>query len=348
MSSSKSITTTAMGTTFDQFFGGGNGGTNMLRENKFDGWQVTAPTKQDHSVWDDNTAGSNKKGGKFGAFTPFKYEEGKGYQAEFEFELLPIPAGDNTTVPRTYYHYASFSKTMVAPITTTITDCTFNDNFYGGGNLGAVGGDVTSILQGHTVVKGSVFGAGFSASIPSFPVHDKSSVVYTYRDFAGFIHDGGLDYKKYEIATGTHAAGDTIYYQWIHDVPTEWNISNLGTGDGKTKTFQYPADSGNWYVYTPTDLTGLGTVSGNVTLTIKGTTEIGTLKGGVLKAGTGNVFGGGAQSAVTGNTTVKLLENANILGNVYGGGDQGEVSGSATVNIMVPETNNNGGNNGGS
>ena len=161
MSSSKSITTRATGTTFDQFFGGGNGGTNMLRENKFDGWQVPAPSKTDHSLWDDNTTGSNKKGGKFGAFTPFKYEEGKGYQAEFEFELLPIPSGDNTTVPRTYYHYASFSKTTVAPITNTITDCTFKGNFYGGGNLGAVGGNVTSILGSCLIV----FGQGIMTNV---------------------------------------------------------------------------------------------------------------------------------------------------------------------------------------
>lgn len=323
MSSSKSITTTATGTTFDQFFGGGNGGTNMLRENKFDGWQVTAPTKTDHSVWDDNTTGSNKKGGKFNAFTPFKYETGKGYQAEFEFELLPIPAGDNTTVPRTYYHYASFSKTMVAPITTTITNCTFNGNFYGGGNLGAVSGPenssnpiVSTILKGHTVVHGSVFGAGFSASIPSFPVHDKSSVNYAYRDFAGFIHDGSLDYLKHN--------GDTIYYQWIHDVPTEWNISPAPTTSNAKRYFEYPANSGKWYIYTPEILTGLGTVNGNVILSIEGTTEV-----------DGSVFGGGAQSAVSGNTTVYLSQSADITGNVFGGGDNGVVDGSAEVYIQA-------------
>ena len=311
MSSSKTITTNATGTTFDQFFGGGNGGTNMLRENKFDGWQVIAPTKTNHSVWDDNT---DKKGGKFNAFTPFKYEDGKGYQAEFEFELLPIPSGDYRTVPRTYYHYASFSKTMVAPITTTITDCTFNGNFYGGGNLGAVGGNVTSTLQGHTVVHGSVFGAGFSASIPSFPVHDKNSVNYTYRDFAGFIHDGSLDYMK--------NGNDIIYYQWIHDVPSEWNISPAPTTSNAKRYFEYPANSGNWYIYTPESLTGLGAVTGNVELTIKGTTEV-----------YGDVFGGGAQSAVTGNTTVKLQGSAQVDGNVFGGGNEGKVSGSTEVNI---------------
>lgn len=321
MSSSKTITTTATGTTFDQFFGGGNGGTNMLRENKCDGWQKTAPTKTDHSLWDSNAAGNNG-GGKFGAFSPFTYEDNKGYQAEFEFELLPIPSGVTTIVPRTYYHYASFSKTMVAPITTTITDCTFNGNFYGGGNLGAVAAptddptkpSVSSTLKGHTVVHGSVFGAGFSASIPSFPVHDKSSVNYAYRDFAGFIHDGSLDYMK--------NGNDVIYYQWIHDVPSEWGISPTPTTSNAKRYFEYPANSGKWYIYTPESLTGLGAVTGNVELTIKGTTEV-----------KGSVFGGGAQSTVEGNTTVNLQDDAQVNGSVFGGGDQGLVEGSTTVNV---------------
>lgn len=331
MSSSKSITTTATNTTFDQFFGGGNGGTNMLRENKYDGWQIEAPSQTNHSVWDNNNQG------KFNSFTPFNYEDNKGYQAEFEFELLPIPNGDYRTVPRTYYHYASFSKTTVAPITNTITDCIFKGNFYGGGNLGAVGGDVTSTLKGNTIVHGSVYGAGFSASIPSFPVHDKSSVNYTYRDFAGFIHDGGLDYYKYTSATGTHAAGDTIYYQWIHDVPTEWDISPAPTTSNANKKFEYPAGSGNWYIYTPLKLDNLGAVDGNVTLTITGSTTVGTLEGGILKAGTGNVFGGGEESAVNGNTTVNIQQGVTVLGNVYGGGNEGVVSGNSEVIIRDPE-----------
>ena len=321
MSGTKSITTTATNTVFGQYFGGGNGGTNMFRENKYDGWQIPAPTQTDHSVWDANDKG------KFNLFTPFKHEDGKGYQAEFEFELLPIPTGVNTTVPRTYYHYASFSKTTVAPITNTITDCIFKGNFYGGGNLGAVGGDVTSTLKGNTIVHGSVYGAGFSASIPSFPVHDKSSVNYTYRDFAGFIHDGGLDYNKYTSATGAHAAGDTIYYQWIHDVPTGWGISPAPTTTSTSKTFEYPANSGNWYVYTTETLTGLGTVNGNVTISILGDSEV-----------KGSVYGGGDESAVAGNTTVQLQGSAKVLGNVYGGGNKGQVGGSSEVLIQDAAT----------
>lgn len=308
MSNTKSITTNATNTTFGQFFGGGNGGTNMFRENKYDGWQIAAPSKTDHSVWDANDKG------KFNNFTPFTYENGKGYQAEFEFELLPIPTGVTTTVPRTYYHYASFSKTTVAPITNTITDCTFNGNFYGGGNLGAVGGNVTSTLQGNTVVHGSVYGAGFSASIPSFPVHDKNSVNYTYRDFAGFIHDGSLDYMK--------SGGNTIYYQWIHVVPTEWGISPAPTTSNANKKFEYPSGSGNWYIYTDQELTNLGAVNGNVELTIKGSTHVEE-----------SVFGGGDQSAVTGSSTVTIQDNVTVDGNVFGGGNVATVGGSTEVNI---------------
>ena len=238
--------------------------------------------------------------------------------------MLPQPNGTGQYVYRSYYHFADFSKTTVAPVTNTITDCTFKGNFYGGGNLGAVGGNVISTLQGHTVVNGSVFGAGFSASIPSFPIHDNSAVDYTYADYAGFIHDGSLDYKKYSTAVGDHAVGDTIYYTWIHNVPDAWNISPAPTTDNATNTFQYPANSGNWYIFTPTSLTGLGTVNGNVILSIEGTTKV-----------EGSVFGGGAQSAVSGNTTVYLSESADITGNVYGGGDQGVVGGSAIVHIQA-------------
>ncbi len=318
MSNTKSITNSATGTVFDQYYGGGNGGTNMLRENKYDGYNRTAPSKTNHSEWTSGTYG------KFDAFTPFKYESGKGYQVEFEFELLPMPQGSSLTVPRTYYYYASFSKTTVAPVTNIITDCTFKGNFYGGGNLGAVGGTVTSTIGGHTLVHGSVYGAGFSASIPSFPVHDKGTVEYAYRDFAGFIHDGYLDYRRYASAIDNegddndHAAGDTIFYQWINVIPDEWGISPAPSTTNPT--FEYPTGSGNWYVYTGESLSGLGTVTGKVTLSIGGTTEV-----------EGSVFGGGNESAVVGDIDVTLQEETHVMGNVYGGGNQGTVEGNTQV-----------------
>ena len=96
------------------------------------------------------------------------------------------------------------------------------------------------------------------------------------------------------------------------------------TTSNANRYFEYPANSGKWYIYTTENLTGLGTVSGNVTLSIEGTTEVDE-----------NVFGGGAQSAVGGDCTVYLSEEANIAGNVFGGGDRGVIEGSTTVNILV-------------
>ena len=337
MSSSKTITTSATGTTFDEFYGGGNGGTNNERRRIKDSNGATdAPTYDNRvSAWGGNS------GYGFNSFAPLTYDNG--YQTEFEFELLPDTRGTNKVVKRTYSYWASFSRTTVAPVTNDITDCTFNGNFYGGGNLGAVEGPanattpvVSSTLQGNTVVHGSAYGAGFSASIPSFQVHNPSTVAYPYRDFAGFIHDGSLDY------------GETSY-TWIHDVPAEWNISPAPATNNDNRTFTYGDKS---YVYTPVSLSGLGTVTGNVELTLKGNTivECKVFKedGTVDNVKIGGVYGGGAQSAVSGNTTVNLQENAQVYGNVFGGGDEGVVEGTATVNIQDPPTSGNSGSGSGS
>lgn len=300
MSNTKTITNNATNTTFGQFYGGGNGGTNNERRRIMDsGGPVAAPSYANRAdAWTGNYGFQN--------FNPFRYDNG--YETEFEFELLPDTRGNSDAskqvIKRTYSYWATFSKTTVAPVTNIITDCIFEGNFYGGGNLGAVGGDVESTLQGHTVVNGSAFGAGFSASIPSFQVHDRTTVEYPYRDFAGFIHDGSLEY------------GPTKY-TWIHDIPSEWGISpNPSTNN---PTFSY---GGKHYVYTTQELTNLGTVSGNVTLTIKGTTEI-----------KGNVYGGGDESAVNGSTQITLKGDADVTGSVFGGGNEGEVEGSTEVNI---------------
>jgi len=324
MSNTKTITTFATGTTFDEFYGGGNGGTNLLRERMSDaGAGVGAPANNDagHNLWNKASTGNgqgNNYGGFFTAFTPFGYNANKGYQAEYEFEMLPRTSGNSNVITRSYYYWASFSKTIVAPVTNIITDCTFNGNFYGGGNLGAVDSPtnstnpaISSTLSGHTVVHGSAFGAGYSASATSFKVHDKSTVVYPYRDNAGFIHDGSLDYEKI-------SAEPLVYkeYTWINDIPAAWGK----TASTSSPTFDY---GGKWYCYTPVSLEGLGTVEGNVSLTIEGTTTIDE-----------NVFGGGDASAVSGSTTVTLKDNAEVRGNVFGGGNKGVVSGSTEVNII--------------
>ena len=110
--------------------------------------------------------------------------------------------------------------------------------------------------------------------------------------------------------------------------------------DKQTVTYSWEQDNAisidktNHILYTTENLSksNLGSVAGNVNLTIKGNSVIGT-EG---NPDTGNVFGGGESSYVTGTTnkiTVTLKGNAQVYGNVYGGGDEGLVEGSTEVNI---------------
>ena len=313
MSNTKTITNNATGSYFVNFYGGGNGGTNMLRDRRYDSGSAHNPP--DNAFWNAT--------GQFTSFNPFNYDAAKGYQAEYEFELLPQPNGNSTVVIRSYYHWAKFSKTMVAPITSTLTDCIVLRNLYGGGYLGSVDGDVSSTLI-DTQVYGSAFGGGFSASIPSFPVHDKSTVQYAYSDATGYIHDGSLDYRRYTQAVGDHQFGDIIYFQWIKDVPSTWGVSPSTS----LPTFEYPVNSGKWYCYTDESLEDLGAVIGSTTLTIQGNSIV-----------HGSVFGGGDESVVNGNTLVKVLDQTKVFGNIYGGGNMGAIGGNTKViiNGVMPQ-----------
>ena len=318
---SLAVTTKATGTTFNQFFGGGNGGTNLYRENIQDATPNDMPNE---STWSGSTYGWSN-------FTPISgqgdgvtYDADKGYHAEFEFEVFNQSNGiSKDAVARTYRHWAQFGVTSTGNVTNTLEDCTFKNNFYGGGNLAGVSGNVTSTLTDCTVT-GSAFGAGYSASIPHFPVHDKSQKSFPYRDAAGVCHNGSVEYRK---------DGDVIrQYTWCYKNPTTNVVSPAGVviPDGVSTSkpaFQY---GGKWYCYTTTSLENLGTVTGNTTLTINGDTKIGT-------SGTGHdVYGGGDESAVTGNTTVYLEGTAEVFGDVFGGGNHGLVEGSTEVNIAVP------------
>ena len=116
---------------------------------------------------------------------------------------------------------------------------------------------------------------------------------------------------------------------------------------GQTTTYHWrqgnaiSIDKDHDTLYTTEDLNALGTVEGNVTLTLKGNTKVGTLlnentPSESLKQGTGNVYGGGDMSGVIGggNTTVILEGGAHVLGNVYGGGNNGPVGGNSEVKIQ--------------
>lgn len=319
------VTTRATGTIFGRYYGGGNGGTSYYREKKEDG-NISFTNPSDLNYW--NSHGYN-------VFNPLNTISGlntqyqgtgdnKGYHALFEFECFVESngLGENPTI-RSYLHWAQFGTTITGNVSNTLVNCTVKKDFYGGGNLGNVNGNVTSTLTDCTVL-GNVFGGGFSGKIEPFRIHDKNAPHFPYIDGAGLMQDGlnrlnSLEYIDREY-TWCYRKSSTEFFPQGVVIP-----ANVNTGSNAT--FEYPEGSGKWYVLTTVSLEGLGAVSNDVNLTLEGTTTVGTP--GVN--GTGNVFGGGNESVVNGNTLVKVLDQTKVFGNVYGGGNMGVVGGNTKV-----------------
>lgn len=313
----KTVTTHATGTTFGVFYGSGNGGNSYYRDLQNDGDQNASHI----SDWLGNY--------NWGTFNPLVVKDdgtdNKGYHAEYEFEVfnqsngLPLNGVDRIT-QRGFIRWIQFGLTKTGNTTNILDDCTITTDFYGGGNLGTVVGFVTSTLTGCTV-KGSAFGAGYSAAIPTFQVHNKDSKNCPSIDDAGIITPGHIDY-------------DSKVYEWTNDPDDE---SHNEAYMKEHPTYQ---KDGKWYCYTWNSLDNLGAVSGNVTLTLDGSTvECQFFKedGTIDNTKKGGVYGGGDASGVTGSgnsVTVNLKGNTTVNGNVFGGGNKGIVEGSATVNIV--------------
>ena len=293
MTTGKTVKTTAKGCTFDKFFGAGYGGNSYSR---------FAPTNQSSVT---NINWNNWVKGQYNQTYNSTYG---GVSTQFDYQFLPM-SDNKTNVARLFVEYVKFSLATTRSVTSTLTGCTINNNFYGGGRLGKVAGTITSTLDSCTV-KGNVFGAGYSADLPSVEV-----------DSIGFKIE-----PYYYDALGTYRTGvkdKTVTYTWDH----KNTVNSTATA----------IDKNNHILYTAEELgTNLGSVAGSVTLTLKGTTKVGTLEGTTVKAGTGNVFGGGEKSYVTGagNTvTVNIEGKTDVYGNVFGGGDNGVVEGSTKVYI---------------
>ena len=322
MASGKKVTTKATGTIFGTFYGGGNGGNSYFRQNQDDGdWNAHDPSvgidKWNHrkynwgkfnplnlledvaKVFDDGTGGTNNT-------------DNKGYHCEYECEVFNQSNGlaDQVT-KRGYIHWIQFGTTVTGNVENTLTGCTVLRNFYGGGNLGNVTGTVTSTLTDCTV-NGSVFGGGFSAEIPTFNAEDKAASTFPSMDAAGTITQGTIPYMTEN--------GAVIDYEWTND------LNGMTEANRKKSPTYYIVDENNvkkWYCYTWNSLAGLGVVTSDVDLTIKGSSRI-----------DGNVFGGGDKSEVEGKTTVKLQGGTHVGGNVYGGGNEGKVHRDSEVFIQ--------------
>ena len=307
MQSGKDVTTNAVGCEFDTFFGAGYGGSSYSRVKFYD--------KDNNSVnwssWDDdyvNDRGKYYDGTKTNA--PYG-KKGKGVATDFDYEFFVWSSG--LTGGRFYVKYATFSLAQCNDVNSTLTGCTVNQSFYGGGNLGSVTGTATSVLDGCTV-HGNVFGGGYSATLPTIEVRD-----------AGFTTNPNYNKNSGMLEPGVFSG--MTEYQWKH-------VDNLSNGGSGTTSVIQNGKTIN-YVLTDADLTALGQV-GETDLVIKGNTTV-----------AGGVFGGGDESAIsaedgaTGNTKVTIEKNDNnespTITNVYGGGNTADVDGDTEV-VMTSGT----------
>lgn len=309
MNSDKKVVTNATDCTFRTFFGAGYGGNSYNRrypsnKNNFNG----------NIIWNTWLSEQYTK----------KYDpDFLGVETRIDYQFLPN-SGNTTNVARLFVDYVNFSLATTYDVTSKLTGCTITKgslghldlsyglgNFYGGGSLGKVDGPVKSTLTNCTV-EGCVFGAGYSASLPSVQVMNNSFQTEPY-------YDQNLGAYLDAVLPSTEP------YTWEHAQTVNSTATAINTKDKK--------------LFTEVNLekSNLGSVAGNVTLTLTTSGENGkTTIGTANDATTGHVYGGGEESYVTGSgnkVTVNLQGNTEVLGNVFGGGDQGVVEGSTQVNI---------------
>ena len=320
MEDGKDVTTTAKGCTFDKYFGAGFGGNSISKKKYYDkdGAQTWSTLEAYYEGGDKGKyydGETTKVVGHNGQLYGYK---GPGVAVDFDYEYFVWTSG--STGARFFVKYATFSLAQCHNVSSTLTGCTINQNFYGGGNLGNVTGKATSILDGCTV-HGNVFGGGYSASLPTISFRTggfKSSDDYpNVNTNSGMFEDGEFS--------------DTEEYSWKYDASV--TLSNGGTGTGTDPI------TGKKFVYSAIPLTGLGQV-GETDVTVKGNTVV---DGKIFDADgtdtgeqTGGVFGGGDESAVNGNAQVKIQKaddtaDAPTVQNVFGGGNTADVNGDATV-----------------
>ena len=304
MNSDKKVATNATNCTFRTFFGAGYGGNSYNRRYPFNRNDVQ------NTTWNSwvSSEYTNKYDSKYG-----------GVETRIDYQFIPM-SSNTSNVARLYVDYVNFSLATTYDVTSKLTDCTITTsplgslelfsqsvgNFYGGGNLGMVDGPVKSTLTNCTV-EGNVFGGGYSATLPTVAVMNNSFQTEPY-------YDSNLGaYLDAELPT-------TVAYTWQH----RNEVNSTATA----------IDTDNHILYTQETLTGLGAVTGNVTLTIDGNT---TLTNGKRMSVSHSVYGGGEESNVSGNTEVNIT-GGTITENVFGGG-KGEADEFSCSKAMIGVNN---------
>lgn len=289
MNTDKTVATTAEGCTFGKYFGAGYGGNSINSKKYYD--KDGDPNWANLEGYYTTDKGKYFDGSSTGLGNNAQYGyKGPGVATDFDYEYFVWSSGK--TGVRLFVKFVSFSLAQCNDVSSTLKKCTVETNFYGGGNLGKVIGTATSVLEDCTV-KGCVYGAGYSASLPTVEVRNAGFTTRpNYNKQSGMFEPGAF--------TGTTT------FTWQNAKAAGKTLSNGSLG----------SDSNNHILYTNTELNGLGEVA-QTNLTINGNTWVGE-----------SVYGGGEEAAVkhdthvtvNGGTIGQQLKGGYRWGNVYGGG----------------------------
>jgi hypothetical protein len=318
MSVDKTVTTNATDCEFGTFFGAGYGGNSYNRV-KYRDVENGVPNSYQGLYTTDR--GKYFDGSSTNAYDtkPAYGKKGKGVATDFDYEFFIWSSG--VTGARFYVQFVSFSLARTNNVTSSLTNCTINENFYGGGSLGKVNGTATSTLDRCTV-KGNVFGGGYSATLPKIAVRNTPAFV------TGKVPSKNINIGMFE--EGEIAGTDDYEWKHVDSMPANGDPGMESTSAGN-------------FVYTDEDLTTLGQV-GTVNLTITNTTV------------DESVYGGGEESTVEGSTFVEFNsgtvgsegKGGAQYGNVYGGGmgkykdeDDNELAGDEAVKLGLVKGNTN-------
>ncbi|MBR3783435.1 MAG: hypothetical protein IKJ78_03070 [Bacteroidales bacterium] len=221
-------------------------------------------------------------------------------------------------------------------------------NVYGGANAAYVDGDVTLTIKGGSNID-YVFGGSRSVAaenhVGGYAINGNVTLILKGGTIANAF--GGSDTKG-------NIKGDVrVLVDDAEDAGCPLKVDNV-YGGGKDAAYvpeeataaTPTVDVVNGTVNNAVFGGGLGagaTVTANPTVNIGGTGANRAVVGGRLiddsADGKGDVFGGGSEADVlkdgdnTGNTSVTLSGNAEVMGNVYGGGNKAAVEGDTEVNM---------------
>lgn len=221
-------------------------------------------------------------------------------------------------------------------------------NVYGGANAAYVDGDVTLTIKGGSNID-YVFGGSRSVAaenhVGGYAINGNVTLILKGGTIANAF--GGSDTK------GNIKGNVRVLVDDAEDAGCPLKVDNV-YGGGKDAAYvpeeataaTPTVDVVNGTVNNAVFGGGLGagaTVTANPTVNIGGTGANRAVVGGRLiddsADGKGDVFGGGSEADVlkdgdnTGNTSVTLSGNAEVMGNVYGGGNKAAVEGDTEVNM---------------